>query len=120
MKTSVDLLISISDLFDKLGGQEKPLDELSRKILLQVAHSRVDKRPIKVTDVAQMIKDTSHPTLYGRLRALAAMGLLAETSSPEDGRVTLLSLTPKAQSQLRSIAREIVRASRAYAPNKPL
>ena len=113
MKASTELLVRINDSFNSIGSSDEPLDDLSRNIVLQVADAQVNSRHIRVSDIISHKNHVTAPTVYSRLKKLADRDLIRSTSDPKDRRAVLLSLTPKAQKELKRVARDIRQACQA-------
>ena len=113
MKASTELLVRINDSFNSIGSSDEPLDDLSRNIVLQVADAQVNSRDIRASDIISHKSHVTAPTVYLRLKKLADMDLINSTSDPKDKRAILLSLTPKAQKELKRVAQDIRQACQA-------
>ena len=107
MRESTKLLQRIQKLLDSIADQEEPLDETSRRILLQLAEAKAAGRKLRVTDVVSVTDYGTAPTVLFRLKKLAEMGLIRSEASKSDRRARELSVTPRAQRKIKSIAAQI-------------
>lgn len=107
MRESIQLLQRIQNLLDSIGDMDEPLDETSRRILLQLAEAKAEGRKLRVTDVVSVTSYGTAPTVLFRLKKLAAMGLIDSEPSKSDRRARELSVTPRTQRRLNSISAQI-------------
>lgn len=113
MKASTDLVIRVRKFLNAIASPDKQLDDLSRSILFQVAEAQLHSRGIRVSEVAKRNEHATAPTIYGRLKKLAELDLIKSTPDHKDGRAVLLTLTPRAQRQMKNAAKEIRRVCQA-------
>lgn len=111
MKSSANLLYRVQQIIGSMGEPGRPLDETSRKILLQIAHNQCNGKTTCVSDITREKDYGTAPTIYTRLKKLAEMDLVHSTRNPEDGRSNTLRLTPAAARLLKKQARAIRAAS---------
>ncbi len=107
MNGSTEYMRRIQSILDTLGSGDRSLDELSRRILLQIAGGQSSGRLLTVSDVAINSAYGTPPTLYARLKVLIESGMIKASPNPSDKRSLLLSLTPKAKRQLDAVALKI-------------
>ena len=85
MRESARLLQRIQILLDSINDQDEPLDETSRRILLQLAEAKAEGRKLRVTDVVSVTSYGTAPTVLFRLKKLAEMGLISSSPASQTG-----------------------------------
>jgi MarR family transcriptional regulator, organic hydroperoxide resistance regulator len=72
-----------------------------------------EKGPLSLTELAEILRQ-SHPLVITWVRLLKAPGFIASTSDPDDGRRTLLSLTPAGRDEVARLRPMLTVVARAY------
>lgn len=107
MNDHIALLTRVQRLLDGFGSAAEPLDQRSREILLHIATSQKQGEKLNMSDIRFNPQFGSPATALGRLRMLLAQGWIRTSPHPEDRRVQLLVITPRAERQIVSTAAKI-------------
>jgi DNA-binding MarR family transcriptional regulator len=103
----ITLLTRLQRLLDAFGSTAEPLDPRSREILLHIASSEQQGEQLNMSDIRFNPQFGSPATAVGRVRVLLEKGWISASPHPEDGRVQLLAITPRAERQIVSMAAKI-------------
>jgi len=107
MNDHIALLTRVQRLLDGFGSASEPLDQRSREILLHIATSQQQGEKLNMSDIRFNPQFGSPATALGRLRMLLAQGWIRTSPHPEDRRVQLLAITPRAERQIVNTAAKI-------------
>lgn len=108
-----DLIFRIHKII-RVTESKTALDELNlaaREILKFVAERNFEGQPTRSSDVVELMRLGTAPTIYSRLSELEEAGWLTTAQDPEDGRSKLLTLTPRSDKVFRQMSRELARLS---------
>lgn len=83
--------------------QDNPLSTGQRATLVEIARRKEAGLKTKSTDLIQLIRLGTGPTLHGQLLRLEAEGFIARTVSESDARAVELSLTPAGKRYLKAL-----------------
>lgn len=103
----VELSLSLR-AFDEQS--ENPLTNGQRSTLLEIARRTDEGLATKVTDLVQMIRLGTGPTIHGQLLRLEAYGFIERSVSENDGRAVSLTITASGKRYLKALD-NLVRAS---------
>lgn len=112
MNEHVALLTRVQRLLDGFGSAAEPLDQRSREILLHIAESEKQGEKLNLSDIRFNPQFGSPATALGRLRILLEQGWIRTSPHPEDRRVQLLAITPRAERQIVTTAAKMRRLLR--------
>lgn len=94
--------------FDK--AQPLPLTNGQRALLTEIARRSEDGQKTTATNLVQLIRLGTGPTVHAHLIALESAGFIDRERSPEDGRAAILSLTKQGIDYMKALD-NLVRAA---------
>lgn len=100
MNEHISLLSRVQRLLDGFGSTAERLDQRSREILLHIAEFEKQGEKLNMSDIRFNPQFGSPATALGRLRFLLDEGWIRTSPHPEDRRVQLLAITPRAERQI--------------------
>jgi hypothetical protein len=83
------------------------LDLVSREILQTIASANLSNTKIRVTDIKNMDVFGTLPTILTRLKTLIEGGWIMRKEDPDDARIVLLEITPKARAVFNKISKAL-------------
>lgn len=107
MKAPTEFITRVQRLLDGFGHADKPLDPISRGILLHVATKTNAGERLRLSDIRFNSDFGSPVTALGRLQRLIQDGWITASPDPADGRAQLLSLTPEATRRLAALSSKL-------------
>jgi DNA-binding MarR family transcriptional regulator len=107
MIESTSLLTRVQRLLDAFGAPAEPLDQRSREILLHIAECEQQGEQLNMSDIRFNPQFGSPATAVGRLRVLLEQGWIRTSPHPEDRRVQILGITPRAERQILTTTRKL-------------
>jgi MarR family transcriptional regulator, organic hydroperoxide resistance regulator len=103
-----DRMVADAADFYARAGISAPARTASTLLLLE------EKGPQSITGLADTLRQ-SHPLVITWVRQLRKLGFVAVAADPDDGRRTLVSLTPAGRGETRRMAAALDKLGRAYA-----